>query len=458
MVLKIKKMPLSKESYKKFIARKNRKVAAEKLRKKNAAKKIKKSIDAIVIKKRKVACLRQYHMRNKIMNWYKKIHQERMSQARKIANERKQDESPNRIEHGANTISIEDVEKDLFETFLKIRIDAKHENFMTAFNEEATTKYHIPVLDCKIRVHMTKAGKRMFILSGDTWLHIRSHLPKEAIDATEKRRAFLKKPMFNMPLKGYLYQNNRTNRLTMDRIKTIYLTLMTKYQNAIVNVSAPLNRQMHEGGIVNWDFACPMPQELKNILEKNTKKTRIWDDRLNPRFDGQFTYHYDKSHLTTEIFRLIIQKHFKGTRFEHHIYPNYLNFVTNNVKIFSQSKYRMCLVAFQKHARLLIKLKSEEIILLDPWKQNVNTNAVFINVKRELNQQNITLTFKVHPKEQSHEGSCTIIAFARGIYTLNEMSKPNASDTTILNSMMNPIPCCLAVFISRLTSMNRIWT
>lgn len=407
-----------------------------------------------------------------IQTWYRNIHRERQQQLRKIqrqqTSEFKTEDDVPTLDRNALTIEISEtyrqVSNILFNT--QIRVQKLREWNITdindvQFRQNERTAYRIKDLDLKIKIHRTHKGAPMLLLSGDALIANKSLVPQNFVEQSTKRnrktgkistcRAHFKKPRFNMPLKAYMYNDNERTRLSLLTLKITFQNLIEKFANVIIDEGAPLNKTMADGGIIQWDFPCDMPEDLQNILNR---KQRTWDNRLNPRFDGTFRYTFDKSAISSATIETIYRKFFKNTAFEQFFFPKYIRDIVTNLNRFWNSEQRLCIAGFTGHARCFIKLNNQ-IVMIDPWKQQEERTQKFKEFKNDLkNRHDIDLEFIKHPAEQGHEGSCVAVAFARAISIAYRMMN-GESDQQIIDSLQSPMPCYIVLFASRLISMNR---
>ena len=240
------------------------------------------------------------------------------------------------------------------------------------------------------------------------------------------------KPLWNVR-HGYMYYKNDTNLKNLKILSIIINTLNKKYNNYILSNSPIIEQQTH--GIIGIDIPFNEPEWLSKLLPGNKLSNPIVNK------SGQFIF--SKCAISTKTIEYAIKfLNYKIDTFSN-IYPKYLNIkntsvISKELENFITSNYKIALIAYNRHARIIFK-NNTNLHIIDPWKQNADIGT------KNLIKIIPNLTFIKRKPEQTNEGSCVAISFARALYlSLKDY-----------NSIFESIPFEYIVLASRLISKFR---
>jgi hypothetical protein len=240
------------------------------------------------------------------------------------------------------------------------------------------------------------------------------------------------KPLWNVK-HGYMYYKNDTNFKNLKILSIIINTLNKKYNNYILSNSPIIEQQTY--GIIGIDIPFNEPEWLSKLIPGNKLSNPIVNK------SGQFIF--SKCAISTKTIELSTKfLNSKLDKFKN-IYPKYLNIKNTNViskdlNNFIDSHYIIALIAYNRHARIIFK-NNNNLHIIDPWKQTADIGT------KNLIKIIPNLTFIKRKAEQTNEGSCVAISYARSLYL----------SLTDYNSIFEPIPLEYIVLTSRLISKFR---
>ena len=189
-------------------------------------------------------------------------------------------------------------------------------------------------------------------------------------------------------------------------------------------------------GIIGIDIKYDEPEWVTNII----KGTAL----SNPIVNKTGEVIFGKSAITVNTIDLANNYLNKKTDKFALLYPAYIfikdtKIMSSFVNKFIQSKYIVCTLAYDGHARILYK-DGYNLIIIDPWKQAADVGT--LNLIRLLPN----LKFIKRKKEQTTEGSCVAISYARALYLADKG----------VNTIHTSIPFDYIVLANRLISKFRI--
>lgn len=240
------------------------------------------------------------------------------------------------------------------------------------------------------------------------------------------------KPLWNSK-HGYMYYKNDTNFRNL-KILSIIINSINKKYNTYKLTDSPTKEQKTYG-IIGIDLPFNEPEWLSKLIPGNKLSNPIVNK------SGQFIF--SKCAISTRTIELSTK--FLNSKLEKfkNIYPKYLNIRNTNViskdlNNFIESHYTIALIAYNRHARIIFK-NNKNLHIIDPWKQTADVGT------KNLIKIIPNLTFIKRKAEQTNEGSCVAISYARSLY----LSIKN------YDSIFEPIPLEYIVLTSRLISKFR---
>jgi hypothetical protein len=240
------------------------------------------------------------------------------------------------------------------------------------------------------------------------------------------------KPLWNSK-HGYMYYKNDTNLKNLKLLSIIINSINKKY-NSYKLTDSP-TKELKTDGIIGIDIPFNEPEWLSKLIPGNKLSNPIVNK------SGQFIF--SKCAISTRTIELSTKfLNSKLDKFKN-IYPKYLNIRNTNViskdlNNFIESHYTIALIAYNRHARIIFK-NNKNLHIIDPWKQTADVGT------KNLIKIIPNLTFIKRKAEQTNEGSCVAISYARSLY----LSVKN------YDSIFEPIPLEYIVLTSRLISKFR---
>ena len=240
------------------------------------------------------------------------------------------------------------------------------------------------------------------------------------------------KPLWNVK-HGYMYYKNDTNLKNLKLLSIIINSINKKY-NSYKLTDSP-TKELKTDGIIGIDIPFNEPEWLSKLIPGNKLSNPIVNK------SGQFIF--SKCAISTRTIELATKfLNSKLDKFEN-IYPKYLNITNTNViskdlNNFIESHYNIALIAYNRHARIIFK-NNKNLHIIDPWKQTADVGT------KNLIKIIPNLTFIKRKAEQTNEGSCVAISYARSLYLAIKK----------YDSIFEPIPLEYIVLASRLISKFR---
>lgn len=240
------------------------------------------------------------------------------------------------------------------------------------------------------------------------------------------------KPLWNSK-HGYMYYINDTNLKNLKLLSIIINNINTKYNNYKLTDSP--TKELKTDGIIGIDIPFNEPEWLSKLIPGNKLSNPIVNK------SGQFIF--SKCAISSKTIELSTKfLNSKLDKFKN-IYPKYLSITNTNViskdlNNFIDSHYTIALIGYNRHARIIFK-NNNNLHIIDPWKQTADVGT------KNLIKIIPNLTFIKRKAEQTNEGSCVAISYARALYL-------SVKD---YNSIFEPIPLEYIVLTSRLISKFR---
>jgi hypothetical protein len=250
------------------------------------------------------------------------------------------------------------------------------------------------------------------------------------------------KPLWNVRY-GYMYYKNHTNLKNIKLLSLIINIINNKYNNyrlseSFINEEKTNINEEKTNGIIGIDIKYDEPEWLSKLIPGNKL--------FNPIINKNGEIIFSKCAISTKTIELSNKYlNSKLDRFKN-INPKYINIKNTNIiskelENFINSSYKISLIAYNRHARIIFK-NNEKLHIIDPWKQSADIGT------KNLIKQISNLSFIKRKAEQTNEGSCVAISYARALY----LSDTNNN----INSIYEKIPLDYIVLTSRLISKFRV--
>jgi hypothetical protein len=240
-------------------------------------------------------------------------------------------------------------------------------------------------------------------------------------------------PLWNR-IHGYMYYLNDNNVKNLSKIVFTINEINKKYNKYKLSESL-IKDEIKTYGIIGIDIPYNESSWVTDLIKGNPLQNPILNENKQIIFSKCAI-----STKTIEKANYYIQK--KSNKFNI-LYPLYINLrstktLSQQLDSFIKSDYIIANIAYDKHARTIFK-NNNNIYIIDPWKQSADTGT------KNLIKLVPNLEFIKRKPEQTNEGSCTAVSYARTLYMAVEgMDKLN-----------NQIPYDYIVLSSRLISKFR---
>ena len=240
-------------------------------------------------------------------------------------------------------------------------------------------------------------------------------------------------PIWNVK-HGYMYYNNDVNVKILKITVEIINILNKRFKNyKLSNSSVDVKKSE---GIIGIDIEY-MESEWVTKLIKG-------DKMHNPIINKDKQIIFSKSTITLKTVELATK--FLNKRLDRFkdIYEKYISLKTTKsvsleLEKFIKSDKKIGLIAYDKHARIIFK-KDNHLFIIDPWKQTIDKGT------KDLMNLLPNLSFIKRKSEQTTEGSCVAVSYARALYMADK-------GIDVIN---NEIPFDYIVLTSRLISKFRV--
>lgn len=200
---------------------------------------------------------------------------------------------------------------------------------------------------------------------------------------------------------GYIYKNNNVNNKNIKKLEETVNNLNIIYDNYVID-NKNLNNNNY--GIIGIDTNYIEPKWLNDIIRNNNK--------FNPIITEYNEIIFSKSTIDNKTIEASI-KHLKNktNRFDRInpivIYIEDTSKTNIDLDTFINSKFKISMILYDYHTRVIYK-NNNKLFIIDPWKKTKDKGT-----KNLL--KNYEIKFIKREKEQTIEGSCTAIAFARSL-------------------------------------------
>jgi hypothetical protein len=241
-------------------------------------------------------------------------------------------------------------------------------------------------------------------------------------------------PLWNR-VHGYMYYINDNNIKTISRIVYTINEINKKYNSYTLSESLVKDKSKTHG-IIGIDIPYTESQWVTDLIKGNPLQ--------NPILNVNKQIIFSKCAISTKTIEksnYFIQKKLPK-KFEI-LYPKYINLrstktISPQLQTFIDSDYKIANIAYDRHARIIFKDK-DKLYIIDPWKQTADSGT------KNLIKIISNLNFLKRKSEQTNEGSCTAVSYARALYMTNEG----------VDKLNQEIPLDYIVLASRLISKFR---
>ena len=212
-------------------------------------------------------------------------------------------------------------------------------------------------------------------------------------------------PLWNR-VHGYMYYLNEYNIKIISQIVYTINEINAKYKSYKISDSVATEENKTHG-IIGIDILYTEPKWVSDIIKGNPLQNPILNE------NGQIIFSKCAiSTKTIEKANVYLQnkmpKEFKT------LYPKYINIrstkaISKELTTFIESDYTIANIAYSKHARTIFK-NGGKLYIIDPWKQSADAGT------KDLIKIVPSLSFIKRKQEQTTEGSCTAVSYARTLY------------------------------------------
>lgn len=240
-------------------------------------------------------------------------------------------------------------------------------------------------------------------------------------------------PLWNR-VHGYMYYLNDYNVKNLSKIVFTINEINKKFKSYKLSESL-VRDNLKTHGIIGIDIPYDESSWVTDLMKGNPLQNPILNENKQIIFSKCAI-----STKTIEKANYYIQK--KSSKFNI-LYPQYINLrstktLSQQLDYFIKSEYIIANIAYDRHARTIFK-NNNKIYIIDPWKQSADAGT------KNLIKLISNLEFIKRKPEQTNEGSCTAVSYARTLYmSVEGMDKLN-----------NEIPYDYIVLASRLISKFR---
>ena len=240
-------------------------------------------------------------------------------------------------------------------------------------------------------------------------------------------------PLWNR-VHGYMYYLNDYNLKNLSKIVFTINEINKKFKSYKLSESL-VKDSIKTHGIIGIDIPYNESSWVTDLIKGNPLQNPILNENKEIIFSKCAI-----STKTIEKANYYIEK--KSNKFKL-LYPKYINLrstktLSQQLDSFIKSDYIIANIAYDRHARTIFK-NNNKIYIIDPWKQYADGGT------KNLIKLISNLEFIKRKPEQTNEGSCTAVSYARTLYmTVEGMDKLN-----------NEIPLDYIVLASRLISKFR---
>ena len=242
-------------------------------------------------------------------------------------------------------------------------------------------------------------------------------------------------PLWNK-VHGYMYYLNDYNVKSLKKIVFTINEINKKFKSYKLSESL-VKDNLKTHGIIGIDIPYNESSWVTDLMKGNPLQNPILNENKQIIFSKCAI-----STKTIEKANYYIQK--KSNKFNI-LYPQYINLrstktLSQQLESFIKSEYIIANIAYDRHARTIFK-NNNNIYIIDPWKQSADAGT------KNLIKIISNLEFIKRKPEQTNEGSCTAVSYARTLYMSAEG----------VDKLNNEIPYDYIVLASRLISKFRIY-
>ena len=240
-------------------------------------------------------------------------------------------------------------------------------------------------------------------------------------------------PLWNK-VHGYMYYLNDYNVKNLSKIVFTINEINKKFKSYKLSESL-VKDNLKTHGIIGIDIPYNESSWVTDLMKGNPLQNPILNENKQIIFSKCAI-----STKTIEKANYYIQK--KSNKFNI-LYPQYINLrstktLSQQLESFIKSEYIIANIAYDRHARTIFK-NNNNIYIIDPWKQSADAGT------KNLIKIISNLEFIKRKPEQTNEGSCTAVSYARTLYMSAEG----------VDKLNNEIPYDYIVLASRLKSKFR---
>jgi hypothetical protein len=240
-------------------------------------------------------------------------------------------------------------------------------------------------------------------------------------------------PLWNK-VHGYMYYLNDYNVKSLSKIVFTINEINKKFKSYKLSESL-VKDNLKTHGIIGIDIPYNESSWVTDLMKGNPLQNPILNENKQIIFSKCAI-----STKTIEKANYYIQK--KSNKFNI-LYPQYINLrstktLSQQLESFIKSEYIIANIAYDRHARTIFK-NNNNIYIIDPWKQSADAGT------KNLIKIISNLEFIKRKPEQTNEGSCTAVSYARTLYMSAEG----------VDKLNNEIPYDYIVLASRLISKFR---
>lgn len=357
----------------------------------------------------------------------KKMEKEAEKKNKKLEKENKKLEKVNKKVE--KKININELKKEWLELYNKLK-DNKVGYTMLSINENDNNFLDIKLSRTEKIIGLTGKGTLVLRKLSDMGMvkneYINTYLPKNF-----NNKSYMK-PLWNIK-HGYMYFKNDINLKNLKTIIDIINYLNNKYNS--YRISSSLIEEKEEG-IIGVDIKYEEPEWISRLIPGN----KIYNPIINKNKQIVFS----KCAITVKTLELANKYLNKKMNNFKDIYENYIYLKTTKsmsleLEKFIKSDKTIGLIAYDKHARIIFK-KEDKLFMIDPWKQTVDKGT------KDLIGLIPNLSFIKRKAEQTTEGSCVAVSYARALYMADKG----------IDVIDNEIPFDYIVLTSRLISKFRV--
>jgi chemotaxis protein histidine kinase CheA len=318
--------------------------------------------------------------------------------AKKDSPKAKKDSPKAKKDSGGKTININELKSEWIKVYEKS-------------TESLTYNLH-QSKDNLLDVRLSRTAK-IIGLTGEGTLYLRK-IKDIAMANKERIEIYLPKnytgkhfanPMWNR-VHGYMYYLNDYNLRILSRIVYTINYINAKYKNYKISENVA-TEAVKTHGIIGIDILYNEPVWVTDVLKGNPLQNPILNE------NGQIIFSKCAiSTKTVEKANAYLQK--KMPKDFKTLYPKYINMrstktVSKELKAFIDSDYTVANIAYALHARIIFK-NGGKLYIIDPWKQAADPGT------KNLIKMVPNLSFIKRDQEQTTEGSCTAVSYARALY------------------------------------------